>query len=49
MGLRARMTDAEREELATLRRETRELKCANAILRAASIVFGAELDGRAQK
>ena len=49
MGLRVGMTDAEREELATLRRETRELKCANAILQAGSTVFGAELDGRAQK
>ncbi len=49
MGLRAGMTDAEREELATLRKENRELKRANAILQAASTFFGAELDRRSQK
>jgi transposase len=49
MGQRAGMTDAEREELATLRKEVRELRRANAILQAASTFFGAELDRRSQK
>ena len=49
MGQRAGMTDVEREELATLRKEVRELRRANAILQAASTFFGAELDRRSQK
>jgi transposase len=49
IGQRAGMTDAEREELATLRKEVRELRRANAILQAASTFFGAELDRRSQK
>ena len=49
MGQRAGMTEAEREELATLREEVRELRRANAILQAASTFFGAELDRRSQK
>ena len=35
MGLRAGMTESEREELLTLRKENRELKRANAILQSA--------------
>jgi transposase len=46
MGTRAGMTDAEREELTSLRKENRELKRANAILQSASAFFGAELDRR---
>ena len=49
MGQRAGMTDVEREELATLRKEVRELRRANEILQAASTFFGAELDRRSQK
>ena len=49
MDQRAGMTDVEREELATLRKEVRELRRANAILQAASTFFGAELDRRSQK
>jgi transposase len=49
MGTRAGMTDAEREELTSLRRENRELKRANAILQSASAFFGAELDRRSTK
>ena len=48
-GLRAGMTDAERDEVVALRKENRELKRANAILQAASAFFGAELDRRSQK
>jgi transposase len=43
------MTESEREELVTLRKENRELKRANAILQSASAFFGAELDRRSQK
>lgn len=49
IGVRVGMTDSEREELATLRKENRELKRANAILQAASAFFGAELDRRSAK
>lgn len=49
MGTRAGMTDAEREELTSLRKENRELKRANAILQSASAFFGAELDRRSTK
>lgn len=48
-GVRAGMTDAERDEVVALRKENRELKRANAILQAASAFFGAELDRRSQK
>ena len=41
LGVRAGMTDAEREELTKLRREVKELKRANAILQSASAFFGA--------
>ena len=49
LGVRAGMTDAERDELTKLRREVKELKRANAILQSASAFFGAELDRRSQK
>nr|WP_157592385.1 hypothetical protein [Solirubrobacter soli] len=39
------MSSAEREELKRLRKEVRELKQANEILRAASVYFANELDG----
>ena len=44
-GSRAdRLASAEREELVTLRRENRELRRANEILKAASVFFARELD-----
>jgi len=43
-GQRAGLTSAEREELKALRKENRELKRSNAILRSASAFFAAELD-----
>jgi transposase len=44
-GSRAdRLASAEREELTSLRRENRELRRANEILKAAAVFFGAELD-----
>jgi len=46
-GSRAGLTSSEREELKTLRRDNRELKRANEILRKASAYFAqAELDRR---
>ena len=39
-----RLSSAEREELAALRRENRELRRANEILKAASVFFARELD-----
>jgi transposase len=39
-----RLTTAEREELATLRRENRDLRRSNEILKAASVFFARELD-----
>ncbi len=39
------VSSAEREELKRLRKEVRELKQANEILRAASVYFAKELDG----
>ena len=39
-----RLTSAEKEELAALRREVRELRRANEILKAASAFFAQELD-----
>ena len=49
MGVRAGMTESEREELVSLRKENRELKRANAILQSASAFFGAELDRRSPR
>ena len=43
-GKKPGLTSAEREELANLRKENRELKRSNAILRSASSFFAAELD-----
>ena len=44
-GTRAdRLTTAEREELAALRHEVRDLRRANEILKAASVFFARELD-----
>lgn len=39
-----RLTTAEREELAALRREIRDLRRSNEILKAASVFFARELD-----
>jgi len=39
-----RLTTAEREELSALRRENRDLKRSNEILKAASVFFAKELD-----
>lgn len=39
------VSSAEREELKRLRKEVRELKQANEVLRAASVYFAKELDG----
>ena len=39
-----RLASAERQELAALRRENRELRRANEILKAASVFFARELD-----
>jgi transposase len=38
------VTSAEREELARLRRENKDLKRSNEILKAASVFFAKELD-----
>ncbi len=44
-GTRAdRLTTAEREELAALRREIRDLRRSNEILKAASVILAKELD-----
>jgi transposase len=43
------MTEAERLELMSLRREVRELRRANDILQAAATFFGAELDRRPKR
>ncbi len=45
-GFRAGMSSDERERFKALERENRELRRANEILRAASVFFAAELDGR---
>jgi transposase len=39
-----RLTTAEREELTALRRENRDLRRSNEILKAASVFFARELD-----
>jgi transposase len=44
-----RLTSSEREELARLRGEVRELRRANEILKAASVLFAGELDPRRSK
>lgn len=49
VGVRAGMTSAEREELAELRKEVRDLRRANEILKAASVFFATELDGRPKR
>lgn len=43
-GAGGAVTSAEREELARLRREVRDLKRSNEILKAASVFFAKELD-----
>ena len=43
-GKKPGLTSAEREELAGLRKEVKELRRSNAILRSASSFFAAELD-----
>jgi transposase len=48
-GTKSGMTSAERDELAELRKENRELRRANDILQAAATFFGAELDRRHKK
>jgi transposase len=48
-GKRPGMTDVERTELTSLRKEVRELRRANDILQAAATFFGAELDRRPKK
>ena len=45
-GGRQGITTSEREEIKKLERENRELRRANEILKAASIFFATELDGR---
>jgi len=48
-GKRPGMSESERSELASLRKEVRELRRANDILQAAATFFGAELDRRPKK
>jgi transposase len=48
-GTRAGLTSAERTELAELRKEVRDLRRANDILKAASVFFATELDGRPKR
>jgi transposase len=48
-GRRDGHTSEERDRLRQLEREVRELRRANEILRAASIFFATELDGRPKK
>jgi transposase len=45
-GRRPGVTSSERERIRQLEREVRELRRANEILKAASLFFAAELDGR---
>jgi transposase len=48
-GRRAGTTSADAARIAELERENRELRRANDILKAASIFFATELDGRPKK
>ena len=48
-GRRAGTTSADAARIAELERENRELRRANDILKAASIFFATELDGRAKR
>lgn len=48
-GRRDGVTTAERERMRELERENRELRRANEILKAASVFFATELDGRPRK
>jgi transposase len=48
-GQRPGLTTAEREELSTLRRDVKELRRANEILKSAAAFFGAELDRQPKK
>jgi transposase len=48
-GRRPGLTSDERAQLKALERENRELRRANEILKAASVFFATELDGRPRK
>jgi transposase len=48
-GHRSGMSTADKERIAQLEREVRELRRANDILKAASVFFATELDGRPKK
>jgi len=48
-GRRAGTTSADAQRIAELERENRELRRANDILKAASVFFATELDGRPKK
>ena len=48
-GLRPGLTSGQLEELTELRRENRELRRANEILKSAAAFFGAELDRRPKR
>ncbi len=48
-GRRAGMPTADAQRIAELERENRELRRANDILKAASVFFATELDGRPKK
>ena len=48
-GRRAGTTTADAERIAKLERENKELRRANDILKAASVFFATELDGRPRK
>ena len=48
-GTRPGLTTAEREELTNLRRDVKELRRANEILKSAAAFFGAELDRQPKK
>lgn len=48
-GSRPGTSTADRERIAQLERENRELRRANDILKAASVFFATELDGRPKK
>ena len=48
-GRRPGISSADKERIAALERENRELRRANDILKAASVFFATELDGRPKK